>query len=116
MPHIASTGVEAGPSSQILDHRPEIRAAWDALDDALLGPGSTLPVSLKENVRRAVATDLGCRYCSSFAALPAEPAESRTRARSARGRGSSLDRRGDVETLRDAFTEAQIAERAVARA
>ena len=45
MPHIASTGVEAGPSSQILDHRPEIRAAWDALDDALLGAGSTLPVS-----------------------------------------------------------------------
>ena len=58
MPHIPSTGVDAGPSSQILDHRPEIRAAWDALEDALLGPGSTLPVSLKENVRRALATDL----------------------------------------------------------
>ena len=40
MPHIPSTGVDAGPSSQILDHRPEIRAAWDALDDTLLGPGS----------------------------------------------------------------------------
>jgi hypothetical protein len=52
MPHIPSTGVDAGPSSQILDHRPEIRAAWDALDETLLGPGSTLPVSLKENVRR----------------------------------------------------------------
>jgi hypothetical protein len=47
MPHIPSTGVEAGPSSQILDHRPEIRAAWGALEDAL------------------------CRYCSSFGSPPA---------------------------------------------
>ena len=51
-------------------------SVWTAsLDDALLGPGSTLPVSLKENVRRAVATDLGCRYCSSFGAPPTEPAD-----------------------------------------
>ena len=117
MPHIASTGVEAGPSSQILDHRPEIRAAWDALDDALLGPGSTLPVSLKENVRRAVATDLGCRYCSSFGAPPTEPADIQESlaialaAEDHRSIGAAT-----FETPREEFTEAQIVERAVARA
>ena len=114
MPHIASTGVEAGPSSQILDHRPEIRAAWDALDDALLGAGSTLPVSLKENVRRAVATDLGCRYCSSFGEPPTEPADIQESLAIAFAELAAEDHRSigaaTFETLREEFTEAQIVE------
>ena len=108
MPHIPSTGVEAGPSSQILDHRPEIRAA----SDALLGPGSTLPVSLKENVRRALATDLGCRYCASFGAPPTEPADIQIGS-SILGAVLGLEPSTEAERRDD---EAMLAERAVARA
>ena len=114
MPHIPSTGVEAGPSSQILDHRPEIRAAWDALDDTLLGPDSTLPVSLKENVRRALATDLGCRYCASFGSPPTEPADIQESLAIAFAELAAEDHRSigaaTFETLREEFTEAQIVE------
>ena len=114
MPHIPSTGVDAGPSSQILDHRPEIRATWDALDDTLLGPGSTLPVSLKENVRRALATDLACRYCASFGSPPTEPADIQESLAIAFAELAAEDHRSigaaAFETLREEFTEAQIVE------
>ena len=114
MPHIPPTGVEAGPSSQILDHRPEIRVAWEALDDALLGPGSTLPVSLKENVRRALASDLGCRFCASFGSPPAEPADSRESLAIAFAELAAEDHRSIgapmFETLREEFSDEEIVE------
>jgi alkylhydroperoxidase family enzyme len=114
MPHIPPTGVEAGPSSQILDHRPEIRVAWEALDDALLGPGSTLPVSLKENVHRALASDLGCRFCASFGSPPAEPADSRESLAIAFAELAAEDHRSIgapmFETLREEFSDEEIVE------
>jgi alkylhydroperoxidase family enzyme len=114
MPHIPPVGSTGGPSSMILEHRPEIRAAWEALDDALLGAGSTLPVTLKENVRRALATDLGCRYCASFGDPPADPADVAESLAIAFAELAAEDHRSIgapmFETLREEFTEAQIVE------
>jgi alkylhydroperoxidase family enzyme len=55
----------------LLGRRPEIKEAWQGLDSAMMGPGSTLTPSLKENVRRALSQGVGCRYCASFG----EPSE-----------------------------------------
>jgi alkylhydroperoxidase family enzyme len=32
----------------------------------VVGPGSTLPVALKESVRQTIADGMGCRYCASL--------------------------------------------------
>jgi alkylhydroperoxidase family enzyme len=115
MTNVPPTGPEApGPMGAILEHRPEIRAAWESLDAALLGPGSTLPVALKENVRRAVAEDFGCRFCASFGSPPTEPADVRESLAIAFAQLAREDHQSigpaTFEALREEFTDAQIVE------
>jgi alkylhydroperoxidase family enzyme len=115
MTNVPPTGPEGpGPMGAILEHRPEIRAAWEALDEALLGAGSTLPVALKENVRRAVAQDFGCRFCGSFGAPPSEPADVQESLAIAFAQLAREDHQSvgpaTFATLREEFTDAQIVE------
>ena len=49
-----------------MGHRPEVLEAWENLRAALLGPSSTLPLQLKEEVRRTLAQQTGCRFCASL--------------------------------------------------
>ena len=63
-------------ADRVMGHRPELLAAWENLKHALLGPSSTLPQQLKEEVRRTLAQRTGCRFCASLG-MPAEDHESR---------------------------------------
>jgi alkylhydroperoxidase family enzyme len=54
------------PFYGVLANRPEILVAWAELDKAFFGPGSRLPGDLKEEGRRALASDLGCVLCASY--------------------------------------------------
>jgi alkylhydroperoxidase family enzyme len=49
----------------VLSHRPEVLAQWTALGDVVRFSG-VLPPELKEEVRRATAAQVGCRFCASF--------------------------------------------------
>jgi alkylhydroperoxidase family enzyme len=61
------------PFYSILGQRPEILEAWQRLDHVLIGdPSSTLPVMLKEEVRRALAQGVGCAFCASVGGGPQE--------------------------------------------
>lgn len=86
MPRIPLSNSAGDPYYRLIGHRPEILTAWAALDVAFLGASSTLSVHLKEEVRKVLAQEVGCRYCASLG-LP--------------GR-ESLDRR---ESLAVAFAE-----------
>ena len=55
-----------------MGHRPEVRAAWDGLRHALVGPTSTLSPELKEQVRRTLALRTGCEFCASLGRPAAE--------------------------------------------
>jgi alkylhydroperoxidase family enzyme len=58
--------VPGDPYYRLLGHRPEILAAWSSLDTAFVGGSSTLPATLKEEVRRVLSQEVGCRYCASL--------------------------------------------------
>ncbi len=49
----------------VLARRPEILEHWNALGDAVRFSGRLEP-ELKEEVRRATAPQVGCRFCASF--------------------------------------------------
>jgi alkylhydroperoxidase family enzyme len=113
MARISSTDV-ADPFYTVLGHRPEILAAWQGLDQAMMGAGSTLPVALKENVRRALAQDFGCRFCASFGTPPDTPADVQESLALAfvervTQDHTSVDAR-TFEVLREEFSEEQIVE------
>ena len=60
------------PYYRLLGHRPEILEAWSNLDAAFIDGSSTLPASLKEEVRRVLSQEVGCRYCASLGTPGAE--------------------------------------------
>ena len=53
-------------ADRVMGHRPEVLEAWENLRAALSGPSSTLPAQLKEEVRRTLAQQTGCRFCASL--------------------------------------------------
>jgi alkylhydroperoxidase family enzyme len=65
------------PFYGILGRRPEILAAWAALDETFFGPSSTVPNPIKEEGRRSLAQDVGCAFCASLG----EPCDSPSDAR-----------------------------------
>lgn len=64
---------EAGgnPYRGVLARRPEIAEAWAQLGRVVRFTG-VLPPALKEEVRRATAEIVGCRFCASFGDVKAE--------------------------------------------
>ena len=49
----------------VLAHCPDVLAQWTALGDVVRFSGK-LPPELKEEVRRATAVQVGCKWCASF--------------------------------------------------
>jgi alkylhydroperoxidase family enzyme len=54
------------PFYGVLAHRPEILKTWAELDRVFFGPTSALPNSLKEEARRTLSQQVGCRLCASL--------------------------------------------------
>jgi alkylhydroperoxidase family enzyme len=96
-----------------LGHRREIHDAWLGLDEAMVGPGSTLPSPLKENVRHTIAQGIGCRYCASLGA-PADQRDRRESLAVAFAERVLDDPRSidaaTFDVLREDFSDAQIVE------
>lgn len=72
MPRVTLSDIEADPYYRMIGNRPEILAAWAALDKAMLGPSSTVPVGIKEEARRALAQNVGCDFCATVGGKPSE--------------------------------------------
>jgi alkylhydroperoxidase family enzyme len=60
-----NASVVGTPWLQIMSLRPEIAKSWQALDNAIRFSGVLEP-ELKEEVRRTVAQQSGCLFCSSL--------------------------------------------------
>lgn len=74
---IPAATIGVTPHQQLLGHTPGILARWSALEDTLYT--ETLEPALLEQVRRALAMEIGCRYCIARGGPPAlEAASSRT--------------------------------------
>ena len=63
----AGNAVTNSVLARVLGRQPEILAAYARLDNAVRFKG-TLPLELKEAVRRATAQQVGCEYCQSLGA------------------------------------------------
>jgi alkylhydroperoxidase family enzyme len=62
------TGKENVPGSEyrkIMSLRPDLNKAWNTLDEAIRFAG-VLDAELKEEVRRMVAQNQGCKFCASL--------------------------------------------------
>jgi alkylhydroperoxidase family enzyme len=98
----------------LLGRRPEIMAAWQGLDEAMMGPESTLAPDFKENVRRALSQEVGCRYCASFGTPSEEPHDRKESLALAFTELVVKDHQSiddsTFEILREEFTEEQIIE------
>ena len=66
MPRLSRSARGETTADRVIGHRPEVLEAWEKLRAALLGPSSTLPLQLKEEVRRTLAQQTGCRFCASL--------------------------------------------------
>ena len=66
MPRLSPSARGETTADRVMGHRPEVLEAWENLRAALLGPSSTLPAQLKEEVRRTLAQQTGCRFCASL--------------------------------------------------
>lgn len=66
MPRLPPSARGETTADRVMGHRPEVLEAWENLRAALLGPSSTLPLQLKEEVRRTLAQQTGCRFCASL--------------------------------------------------
>ncbi len=72
MPRLPLTDLHDDSFYAALGNRPEILEAWGRLDLALLNDeSSTLPTSLKEEVRRSLSQQVGCEFCASIGGRPA---------------------------------------------
>jgi alkylhydroperoxidase family enzyme len=115
MTRIAPADIQANPFDRALGNRPEILEAWSALDQTLLGPSSTVAVEVKEEARRALAQDVGCRFCATVGGLPAtEHADPRATLAVAFADQLTADHREIDDSmfaaLREEFTDEQIVE------
>ena len=66
MPRLSPSARGETTADRVMGHRPEVLDAWENLRAALLGQSSTLPLQLKEEVRRTLAQQTGCRFCASL--------------------------------------------------
>jgi alkylhydroperoxidase family enzyme len=115
MTRIALADIEANPFDRAMGNRPEILAAWSELDTTLLGPSSTVAVEVKEEARRALAQDVGCRFCATVGGLPAdEPADAQHALAVAFANQLTADHReiddAMFAALREEFSDEQIVE------
>ncbi|MFP3646019.1 carboxymuconolactone decarboxylase family protein [Paraburkholderia sp. SIMBA_054] len=65
MPRLEQATRAGTPYYNIMDHRKDISRKWMEMDE-FLRFGGKLDADLKEEVRRAVAQQSGCRFCASL--------------------------------------------------
>jgi alkylhydroperoxidase family enzyme len=65
MPRLDQATRNGTPYYNIMDHRSDISRKWREVDDLLRFRGLLDP-ELKEEVRRAIAQQSGCRFCASL--------------------------------------------------
>ena len=98
--------------ARVLGRRPEILAAYARLDNAVRFKG-TLPVELKEAVRRATAQQVGCEYCQSLGASRTDLDEPQSLAvafAQAVAEDPSAITDAQFDVLREEFSEDEIVE------
>ena len=115
MPRIPLSNIDADPYYRAVGNRPEILTAWQAMDQAMLGPSSTLPTELKEEARRALAQNVGCAFCATVGGKPLSVApDARTALAVALANQIAKDYTqvddGMFEALREEFSDTEIAE------
>jgi len=80
----------------------------------MMGPESTLSPDFKENVRRALSQEVGCRYCASFGTPREEPHDRKESLALGFAEFVVKDHQSiddsTFDVLREEFTEEQIVE------
>jgi alkylhydroperoxidase family enzyme len=77
MARVPETAVGENVYERIMGNRPEILEEWFKLD-ALMRFSGTLEPSLKEEVRRVLASGVGCTYCASLGQPDAKNRDTKT--------------------------------------
>jgi len=62
---IPPADIEGNVYERTMGHRPDVLRQWFALDEQLRFSGTLAP-ELKEEVRRVLASGVGCTYCASL--------------------------------------------------
>ncbi|MBP0589454.1 carboxymuconolactone decarboxylase family protein [Paraburkholderia sp. LEh10] len=65
MPRLEQATRSGTPYFNVMDHRKDISKKWMEMDE-FLRFGGTVDSDLKEEVRRAVAQQSGCKFCASL--------------------------------------------------
>jgi alkylhydroperoxidase family enzyme len=65
MPRLEQASRSGTPYFNVMDHRKDISRKWMEMDEFLRFTGNLDP-DLKEEVRRAVAQQSGCKFCASL--------------------------------------------------
>jgi alkylhydroperoxidase family enzyme len=111
-PNLNGNAVSNSVLARVMGRQPEILRAYAALDSAVRFHGS-LPLQLKEAVRRATAGEVGCLYCQSLGAprtdLDAREALAVAFAQTVAQDPSAVSD-GQFDVLREEFTEPEIVE------
>ena len=114
MPRLPLSELGDSTADRVIGHRPEVLAAWDGLKHALVGPTSTLPPELKEQVRRALALHTGCEFCASLGVPAAEQPSSRDSLAVAFAEAAAMDHAAisgcQLEVLLEEFSVPQVVE------
>jgi alkylhydroperoxidase family enzyme len=114
MPRIPLSDLGNTTAERILGHRPQLLKAWENLKQALVGPSSTLPPHLKEEVRRTLAEHTGCQYCASLGMPAIRPLNQKESSAVAFAQAVAVDHTAisdaQVKILFDEFTIPQIVE------
>ena len=76
MTRLSLAPIEGNAFHKTMGHRPDIVEKWYELDGVMRFSG--LDPELKEEVRRVVAEDVGCTFCSSFGQSGQAPRDERT--------------------------------------
>jgi alkylhydroperoxidase family enzyme len=99
--------------ARVMGRRPDILKAFGRLDTVIRFKG-LLPMELKEAVRRTTASGVGCEYCRSLGAPPAEIEDPRTALAVAFAEVVARDPQGIDDAmfraLRAEFTEEELVE------
>jgi alkylhydroperoxidase family enzyme len=110
---LEGNAVQTSLLARVLGRRPEILKAFGRLDATVRFKGS-LPVELKEAIRRATAGHTGCEYCKSLGEYEPNPADRRESLAVAfaelMAEDASAITDAQFDVLREEFSEDEIVE------
>jgi alkylhydroperoxidase family enzyme len=113
MPRLAHATRNGTPYYNIMDHRSDISRKWKEVDELLRFKGRLDP-ELKEEVRRAVAQQSGCRFCASLGDPKPSHDDARVAAAVRFGTAVARDPKrisdADFDALREHFSAEEIVE------